>query len=764
MEGETGRIAIIVERVRVLYTLTIFLGSALLFLVEPMVAKMILPVFGGSAAVWNASVVFFQLMLLAGYAYAHGSVKLLGTKGQPVLHLLIIALALIALPFGLKPGYSPSQNGQPALEVIGLLLLMVGLPFFAVAAQAPLIQKWFSRTPDPASQDPYFLYSASNLGSMLALLAYPVLIEPRLTLSAQSKMWTGGYVALGILTFGSALAVFLKGRAADLDEVEETVDEPALTAKQRVRWVLLSAVPSSLMLGITSYLTTNIAPVPLLWIIPLAIYLLTFILAFSHRVHPNIPLLSRLTSILVLPVALVLALELWAPMVPLALLHLLTFFMLAWLCHTLLVQSRPSHSHLTEFYLWMAFGGVVGGAFNAFVAPLLFNSLIEYPIAIAVALVLIGRKQVAKAAEGEAGPKMNTKTWGWDVGIAVTVSLVVIAIARTGQYWAWGVAKNGDAAESPVALFIVAVFIVGCFLAIDRPLRYGLTLAGVMIFGAGIKSAATHILYETRDFFGVKRVYSYGTQHELWHGSTEHGQQNLANAETRREALTYYNPISPVGAFFKEFKGPRAKQSIAIVGLGAGTMAAYAEAGQDWTYYEIDPDVINVASDPKYFTYLSDCKARGVKLSVVQGDARLELAKAPPSSYDAIFLDAFSSDSVPVHLLTLEAIQMYLSKLKPGGVLAFHTSNRYLELPPVLERAALRLNLDYLYFAMDIDPDSTYAARGWTTSHWLIMARSRNDFAGLLKQPVWVKMDPGPGPVWTDDFSNVLSAFSLNPS
>lgn len=718
---------------------------------------MILPVFGGSAAVWNASVVFFQLMLLAGYAYAHGSVKLLGTKGQPVLHLAIIAIALIALPFGLKPGYSPPQQGQPAVEVIALLLLMVGLPFFAVAAQAPLIQKWFSRTPDPASQDPYFLYSASNLGSMLALLAYPVFIEPRLTLSAQSKMWTGGYIALGILTAGSALAVFLKGREKDLDETEETVEEPALTARQRIKWILLSATPSSLMLGITSYLTTNIAPVPLLWIIPLAIYLLTFILAFSHRVHPNIPLLSRLTSILVLPVALVLALELWAPMVPLALLHLAAFFMLAWLCHTLLVRSRPSHSHLTEFYLWMAAGGVVGGFFNAFVAPLLFNSLIEYPIALAVALVLIGKKPSPDGGK--------TRTWGWDVGIAVAVSLVVLAIARTGQYWAWGVAKNGDAAESPVALFIVAVFIIGCFLAIDRPLRYGLTLAGVMIFGAGIKSAATHVMYETRDFFGVKRVYAYGTQHELWHGSTEHGQQNLATLQTRREPLTYYNPISPVGAFFKEFQGPKAKHSVAIVGLGAGTMAAYAERGQDWTYYEIDPDVIKVASDPKYFTYLSDSISRGVDLNIVQGDARLELAKAPSSSYDAIFLDAFSSDSVPVHLLTVEAIRMYLSKLKPGGILGFHTSNRYLKLPPVLARAAKRLNLASIYFAMDIDTDSDFAARGWTSSHWLLMARSRNDFQGLLKKPVWVSMaNPEPGPVWTDDFSNVLSAFSFDPN
>ncbi len=725
-----------------------------------MVAKMILPVFGGSAAVWNASVVFFQLMLLAGYAYAHGSVKLLGTKGQPVLHLVIIALALITLPFGLKAGFSPSQHGMPALEVIGLLLLMVGLPFFAVAAQAPLIQKWFSRTPDPASQDPYFLYSASNLGSMLALLAYPVLIEPRLTLSAQSKMWTGGYIALGILTFGSALAVFLKGRSADLVEVVETVAEPAPTVKQKIRWILLSAVPSSLMLGITSYLTTNIAPVPLLWIIPLAIYLLTFILAFSHRVHPNIQLLSRLTSILALPVALVLALELWAPMVPLAFLHLLTFFMLAWLCHTLLVRSRPSHSHLTEFYLWMAAGGVIGGAFNAFVAPLLFNSLIEYPIAIAVALVLIGRKQEAPTKE-EPSPKLDTRTWRWDVGIAVAVSLIVIAIARTGQYWAWGVAKNGDAAESPVALFIVAVFIVGCFLAIDRPLRYGLTLAGVMIFGAGLKSAATHVMYETRDFFGVKRVYSYGTQHELWHGSTEHGQQNLASYETRREPLTYYSPQSPVGAFFKEFSGSKAKQSVAIVGLGAGTMAAYSQPGQQWTYYEIDPDVIRIASDPRYFTYLSDSKAH---INIVQGDARLELAKAPEASYDVIFLDAFSSDAIPIHLITIQAIEMYLSKLKPGGVLCFHTSNRYLELPPVLARAAKSLNLASIYYAMDIvGPEEE--ARGWTASHWLLMGRSMNDFGTLGKQPVWMNMkNPEPGPVWTDDFSNVLSAFSLDPS
>jgi SAM-dependent methyltransferase len=735
--------------VRALYTLTIFLGSALLFLVQPMVAKMILPIFGGSPAVWNACVVFFQLMLLVGYAYAHLSTKLAGTRRQPIVHLVVLAVALIVLPFGISASYSPSADVQPAFAVFGLLLVMVGLPFFAVSAQAPLIQRWFATTKDPAARDPYFLYSASNLGSMLALLAYPAIIEPQLTLNGQSRLWTGGYIALGVLTLGSALALFMSKSAEEEKPLEMVATEPETkpTNSDRLKWILLSAAPASLMLGITSYITTNIAPIPLLWIVPLAIYLLTFILAFSNRVHPDTKRLSRISTFFVLPVTLVLLLEVWSPMLPLATIHLIVFFMLAWTCHTLLVRSRPSASHLTEFYLWMSAGGVIGGAFNGFLAPIAFRGLIEYPIALALALALIQPR------------RKDSKSLAADIVVAAVAIVALYGMTKVGPGILDRVTiRYGGGTESAIALAIFAILTISCFFAIDHPLRYGLLVGAVMIIGPDIKPDSSRVIYQVRDFFGVKRVIRQGGSHFLSHGTTLHGIQNMEPG-MRKEALTYYNTNSPIGRIFQEFSGPKVKKAIAVVGLGTGTIAAYGTPGQTMTFYEIDPQVIDIAQDPKLFTYLADSEA---KINVVQGDARLELAKAPDASFDIIFLDAFSSDSIPIHLLTTEAIGMYLTKLKPNGLLAFHTSNRYLDLPPVLARVAKSHDLKSIYLAMDIiSPEEEL--RGWTISKWLAMGRSYDDFGSLGHQFMWQHMDTPPdGPIWTDDFSNVISAFAVD--
>lgn len=730
---------------RALYVLTIFLGSALLFLVEPMVAKMILPIFGGSPAVWNACVVFFQLMLLLGYAYAHASTKWLGPSRQPILHVLVVGLAIIALPFGIKQGFAPNATSQPAFQVIGLLLVMVGLPFFAISAQAPLLQRWFAHTKDPNARDPYFLYSASNLGSMLALLAYPALIEPVLGLTRQSLLWTIGYGGLCVLTLGSAVALLVGQKGVEVTSAPGE-DERRVTAKDRAKWVLLSAAPSSLMLGVTSYLTTNVAPVPLLWVIPLALYLLTFILAFSGRVRINPNGLSRLAMFLVLPAALVLALELWSPMVPLSMLHLIVFFVTAWACHTRLSRLRPSASHLTEYYLWISAGGVIGGAFNGFFAPIFFRSLVEYPIAIAVALVLMrqnvfgGRRKVARDL-------------AW---IALGLAIFYVVSVEGRHFLAVADQRGGDGMEAAVNMTIVALAVIGCFLAIDRPLRYGVLVAGLMIILPSLKRTNANIIYQTRDFFGVKRVYVNGPFHNLLHGSTLHGIQNFT-AENRRVPLTYYNPHSPIGDVFHEFSGAKQKDSVAAVGLGTGTLAAYGKPGQKFTFYEIDPDVVRIAQNPRFFTYLSDSQAN---VNIVIGDARLELAKAAPSSYGLIILDAFSSDSVPVHLLTKEAVEMYLSKLEPHGVIAFHTSNKYLDLPPVLARIARSLGLAIRYREGQVRAGEE--DKGMSDSHWVILARDKADFGDLASSILWENLEhPEPGPIWTDDFSNVLSTMHV---
>ncbi|MEA2553785.1 MAG: hypothetical protein QOJ65_1961, partial [Fimbriimonadaceae bacterium] len=592
--------------------------------------------------------------------------------------------------------------------------------------------------------------------------------EPRLTLAGQSRLWTYGYVALALLTALTAILT-LRHRTTAAQEATDVTLEPEtkLTWAERGRWVLLSAAPASLMLGITTYLTTNIAPIPFLWVIPLALYLISFIFEFSSRVRISSKLLIRISTILVLPIALVLVLELWVPMVPLAGMHLAVFFVIAWTCHTLLSQSRPSASHLTEFYLWIAAGGVAGGAFNAFFAPVFFNGLIEYPIALAVALAVIQSrsKPVIEHKVGDmviVPARRHMALWA-DLGVAALVCVLLFGLSFLGPKVLVLVnGRWGETAESAIAMIATCILLIGCFFAIDRPIRYGLVLGAVMIFAPAMKRTSGLIIYQARNFFGVKRVYSSpdNSFHDLLHGSILHGRQNL-KPELRREPLTYYNPKSPIGSLFQEFSGPKAKQSVAVIGLGAGTLAAYGERGQHWTFYEIDPEMIRIATDPKLFTYLADSKAQ---IEIVQGDGRLEIAKAPPAGYDLIMLDAFSSDSVPVHLLTLEAIKIYESKLKPGGIIAFHTSNKYLQLPPVLARGANALGLKSIYFSMDlVSPEEEQ--KGWTISRWILMARDEKDFAGLAKKRVWEHMDKFTGgPVWTDDFSNVLGAFGIDES
>lgn len=735
---------------RAIYTLTIFLGSALLFLVEPMVAKMILPVFGGSASVWNASVVFFQLMLLAGYWYAHASVKWLGPKVQPWVHMALLVIALIVLPIGLRPGYAPDPQGLPPLQVVGLLLVMAGLPFFVISAQAPLLQRWFAHTLDPRAHDPYFLYSASNLGSMLALLAYPSLVETTLDLKQQSQMWTLGYVLLAALTLGSA-AMMLKGHPSSKlpDEQEAPIEiAEGPSNRERLRWLLLAAVPSSLMLGITGYLTTNIAPFPLLWVVPLALYLLTFIIAFNHRVKLKGTLLGRIASILALPTALVLILDLWAPMVPLATLHLTVFFMLALACHSNLSEMRPSAGHLTEFYLWIAAGGVLGGIFNAFFAPQVFNGLLEYPIALTTAIFLLQNPLREKT-------HLSRREWVAAVWVVAAILIVCFAgepvLARVRQSW-------GDTMQSAVAMAMICALIIACFFAIDRRVLYGTALGAVMIFGVMLKPETSTIIYQGRDFYGEKRVFSMnnGLVHDLRHGSTLHGSQNLA-PEWRRKPITYYGANGPIGQLLTYFHGPRAKRAMAVVGLGTGTVAAYGEPGQTITYYEIDPQVIQIATNPKLFTYIADSAA---KVNIVQGDARIELAKAPPQSYGIIILDAFSSDAVPLHLLTKEAVQLYLSKLEPGGVIAFHTSNRYLAIPPVVSRIASSMGLPTMYREGELRRNEE--EQGYVESHWVLLARDKEDFGPLGHSILWTDTSRvKPGPIWTDRFSNVVSALEI---
>lgn len=719
---------------RLLFTATIFLNAALLFLVQPMIAKLLLPRFGGSPAVWVVSMLFFQAVLLLGYAYAHLGARKLSARWQAIAHLAVLGLAALTLPLGV-PDWLPQGGAEPTWLLLGLLAVVVGPSFFALSAGAPLLQRWFAATGDPEGRDPYFLYAASNLGSMVALIGYPLLVEPRLRLMEQRVDWSWGFAILGV---GIVAAVLGLRKPVPLEGTEYEKVPPGPTRADRLRWTALAAVPSSLMLGATTYLTTNLAPVPLLWVVPLALYLLTFILAFSRRTVASPALLGRILPLLATPLALVMVLEATEPIRLLGGLHLLTFFVAAWMCHARLAADRPHAAHLTEFYLWIAVGGVLGGAFNALVAPVAFKTLAEYPVALVAACLLRPR--------GERSPAPKA-----DAGYALAIGVLA---AGTALFWR-SAGYEANAWRSALTIGLPAIL---CFLAVDRPLRFGLALGALFLAAQIVDTAAPgHVLVKARSFFGVHRVLEteneFGTFHHLVHGNTTHGIQNLRSPRT---PLTYYSRQGPIGQVFATFSGPNAKQRVALVGMGVGSLAAYGEPGQQMTYFEIDPEVERIAKDPSLFTFLRDSKA---DVDVVLGDARLSLAREPDRRYGLVVLDAFTSDAIPVHLLTLEAIRMYLAKLEPGGVLAFHISNRYLDLRPVLAAAAARLGLVALA-NIDLDIGQEEQAAGIEPSKWVVMARDTADLLALPGDPGWAPLSHSGMAPWTDDFSNLLEVFA----
>jgi spermidine synthase len=712
---------------RALFTLTIFLSAFLLFLVQPMIAKMILPIFGGAPSVWLVSMVFFQLALLVGYAYAHWSVGWLGVRKQRFLHLGLLAFAGLTLPFAVPEGWRP--GGAPAAALLGLLAALVGASYLAVSAGSPLLQKWFAATGDREAKDPYFLYAASNVGSMLALIAYPLLVEPLLPLPAQAVLWAGGYALLLVGMAGAA--VLVKREVTDRAEPTDPI-----SWRTRGLWVALAAAPSALLLGVTAFLTGNVAPIPLLWVVPLALYLLTFVLAFARNRRVKTSTLGRFVPMAVTPLAIAIILESSEPLLPLAILHLLTFFLAAWMCHSRLVDLRPPEGRLTEFYLWLSVGGVVGGAFAALVAPVVFSRLVEYPIALIVAVLL--------RPPSEDG-RLNKKDWLY---VAVVAAATVLLVSGT---------RIADLPAPAVIALGVGIPAILCFLAVDRVWRYGLSLGALFliahVMGVGIGG---RLLYAERSFFGIHRVVEQTDEgrpmHLLTHGNTIHGMQDLANPGI---PLTYYHPTGPVGQVFEHLREDPTVRTVGLVGLGVGSLAAYGRSDQRFIFYEIDPVVEKIARDERLFRFLSDSRAQ---VDVVLGDARLSLQDGQ-QLHDLLVLDAFTSDAVPMHLLTVEALRLYFARLSEGGMIAFHISNRYLDLEPVLTAAAAELGLATLY-QHDGAVSEQEMAQGKQPSQWYLLARSPNDFREIQRDFRWEVPEPREGVApWTDDFSNLIRAF-----
>ncbi len=728
-----------------LFTITLFVSAVLLFAVQPMFAKMVLPLLGGTPAVWNTCMVFFQATLLAGYAYAHVTARAFGVRHQATIHLVLLVTPLLLLPIAVPAAWrSPSQD-HPAMWLLALLIVALGLPFFVVSTTGPLLQTWFARSNHPLAHDPYFLYAASNTGSLAALLAYPTLIEPNLHLVDQSRLWSLGYVLLVLLLAGCATVVWHSHTSASVQVVPGTrgaggsqaVLHPAasISVRKRGRWILLAFIPSSLTLGLTTYVTTDVAPMPLLWVVPLGTYLFSFVLTFGRRVQVSHSLVNCLVPIFVVPLVATMVVGSVGGLWILVTLHLVTLFLASLLCHGELASSRPTADHLTEFYLWIGVGGVLGGLFNALIAPTIFNAVVEYPLALVMACLV--RKPDSS--------RTSTASRRQDLRLAVAV-----AAAISGLLW---LAHTQPFLGSLPAVPAIGVPALLCFAVRNRPIPFGLGIATLFISSVGIHPGGDQTVFRERSFFGVSQVRVYPTERLtlLLSGTTHHGAQSL-DPTRRREPLSYYHRTGPAGQVFAALPTEDAPR-VAIIGLGAGSLACYGTPGQQFTFYEIDPTVVRVARDPRYFTFLQLCPP---DIRVVPGDGRLSLGSAPDSSYGLIVLDAFSSDAIPSHLLTREALRLYLRKLGGVGLLAFHISNNRLDLEPTVANLAHDGQLVALaQFDERVSPDEARA--GKTPSHWVVLARRWEDLRALPDNRQWHALSARPDKtLWTDDFSNIF--------
>jgi hypothetical protein len=740
----------------ILFAVAIFTSAALVFVVQPMVTKLVLPMLGGSPSVWNTSMVFFQTALLAGYAYAHALQRLKAVRSQLAIHLALLLLAAMFLPLKVSGLLGDPNPSAPIGWLLATLTLSVGAPFAVLSATAPLLQAWYARVRagHADGQNPYVLYAASNLGSFLALLAYPVVIEPLMSLSGQRASWSGGYAVFMLLIVALAWVVWRRRLDLTVNAPVELAVSPPIAWREKAVLVLLAAGPSSLMLGVTAHLSTDVASAPFLWVIPLALYLLTFVIAFQNK--PVIPLQITLMIAAVVGVVCIAFTASrsgnWAMMFGL---HLTTFFFLALMCHQRLAARRPAPDRLTEFYLLMSLGGVVGGAFTALLAPVIFRTVLEYPLV----LVLVGL----------ARPNSKAPIRKWEVYAFVAAVLICLAPpvlkgvfdADWNLAWAWS--RNVNASIEQTTQIILLFAMIAAFLIRDRMPAYVVICALIAIVTLTIGRGFDWALTE-RSFFGVMRVADRtddrlgGSVHVLMHGTTLHGAQPRDPRFACMPTL-YYAPATPIGqvtqAVLRRSPGVR----IGVVGQGSGAMAGYKRGEDRLTFFEIDPMVNRLSRDPKWFTFINGCSQQdgpGGVIDTVLGDARLSLTKQPAGTYDLLLIDAFSSDSVPTHLLTEEAIAGYLKLLKPTGVVILHLSNRNLDITGPAEAAARALKAPHLHQIYIENPDAPDMAEASTEV--LILSPTPEGLAEFVDDGRWERLpDPKVRP-WTDDYVNLFGS------
>jgi hypothetical protein len=731
----------------------IFLSAALLFLIEPMFTKMVLPRLGGSPSVWSVAMVFFQSMLLAGYAYAHLLTRFAPGRKSVLLHLALTVLAVFTLPFAVGDARPPAAG--EAFWLIGVFASAIGLPFFALAANGPLLQAWFARTDHPAAGDPYFLYAASNVGSFLALLSYPALIEPLIRLSSQAWLWSVGFY---ILTALIAATGALMWRAPDRAPSAEGSEAPAAapTWRDGLTWCALAAVPAALLIAVTAYISTDVAAMPLLWVVPLALYLLSFVIVFQRRLLIPHRLAVALQPAFILALVFVFIFDLdplkrvikhfhlidvdaVESIIAVIALHCVVFFVSALVCHGELARRRPPVRHLTVFYMWIAAGGMIGGIAAGLVAPHVFHSIAEYPILIVLAALC--RPGLVLPAQPQ-GRRLVL------AGLAV-IALALVAFDRL----------HPDYEETQFD-WMIGVPLVAAALFWRMPLPFAAALAVALSIDRTYIDVAGTV--SVRSFFGVHKVADTadGQFRLLSHGTTLHGAERIRDANGdpltgRPSPLLYYYDGSGIAQVIDAVRARSSGPiSYAVVGLGTGSLACRANAEDIVHYYEIDAAIVHTARDSGLFHYLSACRP---DVPIVLGDARLTLADAPDGAYDTIVVDAFTSDAIPIHLITREAMAVYLRKLKPHGIVVVHVSNRYLELASVVagiaaaNGAVTRVN-DGAGF---VENGPQYLFTGTVAA----VAREDEDFGTLARSGFWPKQTPDLAQwVWTDDYSNIVGA------
>lgn len=729
-----------------------FLGASLGFAVQPIVSRQLLPRLGGSASVWNTTLVFFQAVLLGGYLLTHLTSTRLSPRAQALAHVGLLVAAVALLPVAIPKSWQAPTQGNPVWWQLGVLAITVGLPYLAVATTSPLVQRWFSLGQSSGASDPYFLYAVSNIGSFTGLLAVPLVLDRTMPITTQARWWTAAYVAF-VLCCVAVVWLVRPDRPDTTTQSSAPTDEPivqpeATTAMpketlattggsgqvaaplrwSRLRWIVLAFVPSSLIMGVTSHITTDVASVPLLWVVPLGLYLLTHVLAFARH---QLPERTRL-ALAALAVGAALTENFidytrfpfdLAP-------HLAALFFVGLACHGRLADTRPPASRLTSFYLSISIGGLLGGMFNAIVSPIVFSTVIEYPLVLSIALLVLGGL----------GRSLGRLVWR-RVDLVAFSAAVPLAFA------------TAKVARSLVDRPVILVCLVASAAMVAVLARQGLVATCIVgtIAVLAMSDATSASIRNVRGFYGAIRVEEDGTFRQLVHGTTIHGYQFLDPTKKNRPT-SYYAELGPLGQMMTQRISERGGVgTVGVIGLGVGTVAAYGRPGDSITYYEIDPLIVELAEDPSMFSYLSDSEA---EISIVVGDGRRRIEQST-QRYDEIVLDAFSSDSIPVHLLTVEAFEIYREKLAADGVLAVHISNRYLDLEPVV--AAIADELGMAVVTGNFSADEGQEAEGATGADWLLLARDRRTL-DPYRGGIWRESRRDPSiRAWTDDRSDLLA-------